>query len=360
MRLWSALTLACLILPPQARVVDAQAPVPPPAKTPTLNSNSTLVLVPALVRNKAGELIFTLKADDFVLTDNGIPQKLKLEQDTGGEPLALVIDIQGGGSALRELAKFSVIGPMIDSLVGNVPHKVAVVGFDSSPVLVADFTSDTAEAAHGVQALIDDNNGDGGAAILDSLGFSIDLLRSQPPQYRRAILLISETNGDSSKLKFSDALRSVSDTNTTIYSVGFATGKSDARQIWAAVKSRPPPPPSCDACLDFMPEIEMAAMAGVIAIDGLRRNVPETVANLTGGEYLQFADAGSLARDLQTISNHIPNRYILSFQPQSPHPGFHAIVLTAPKYTGLEISARSSYWANPPAAPTNRPQDGPR
>ena len=54
MRLWSALTLACLILASQARVAHAQTPVPPAAQTPTLNSNSTLVLVPALVRNKSG------------------------------------------------------------------------------------------------------------------------------------------------------------------------------------------------------------------------------------------------------------------------------------------------------------------
>src|ERR1017187_9741319 len=198
MRRPCALALACVLLAAHSPQTRAQTSPPPAPPTPTLKANSTLVLVPALVRNKSGDLVFSLNADDFALTDGGIPQKLTLEQDTGREPLALVIDIEGGRSALRELAKFSVIGPMIDSMVGNVPHKVAVVGFDSSPVLVTDFTSDTAEAAHSVQALIDDNNGNDGAATLDSLGFSLDLLRKQPPEYRRAVLLISETNGDTS------------------------------------------------------------------------------------------------------------------------------------------------------------------
>jgi hypothetical protein len=53
-----------------------------------LSTRSTLVLVPALVRTRAGKMVFTLKADDFTLTDDGIPQKLTLEQDTGSEPLA--------------------------------------------------------------------------------------------------------------------------------------------------------------------------------------------------------------------------------------------------------------------------------
>ena len=55
----------------------------------------------------------------------------------------------------------------------------------------------------------------------------------------------------------------------------------------------------------------------------LKMNVPgATVAHFSlGGEYFKLTDAKTLERNLATISNHIPNRYILSFQPQSPHPG---------------------------------------
>src|ERR1035437_9967146 len=75
-----------------------------------------------------------------------------------------------------------------------------------------------------------DNNGDARPPPLDSLGFSIDLLRKQPIQYRRAILLISETNDRGSKLKLDDALRAISDTNTAIYSIAYSTGNTDAAQ----------------------------------------------------------------------------------------------------------------------------------
>jgi hypothetical protein len=40
---------------------------------PTLSVRSTLVEVPALVKTKAGEVVFELTADDFVLTDDGVP-----------------------------------------------------------------------------------------------------------------------------------------------------------------------------------------------------------------------------------------------------------------------------------------------
>jgi hypothetical protein len=81
-------------------------------------------------------------------------------------------------------------------------------------------------------------------------------------------------------------------------------------------------------------------------VDALQRNVPETVAELTGGEYFKFENSRSLERALFTISNHVPNRYVLSFHPQSPHPGFHGIELKLREYPNLRLTARSGYWVD--------------
>ena len=266
---------------------------------------------------------------------------------------------------------------MLDSIVGGVPHKIAVVGYDSSPVLVTDFTPDTDAAASGIDALIKDDSGDNGAATLDSIGFSVDLLRKQPTEYRRAILLISETLDRGSKMSLDDALHAISDTNTAIYSIGFSSGVADTMHETAKLSqpdkpgpahgcmSRDPNDPNVNLnqnpasqafdCLALLaPPLRLATIAYVAARDGLKRNIPESVAKLTGGEYFKFGSEKNLERDLHTISNHIPNRYILSFQPQSPHPGFHAIELKAPAYAGLEISARNGYWADITANPIGK------
>jgi VWFA-related protein len=395
MRCHAALALTCILWAIPATLSDAQSPaqdalappldsvsvaqsVPTAAQASTLTTRSTLVLVPALVRNKAHALVFTLKADDFALTDDGVPQKLKLEQDAGGEPLALVVDIEGGGAGVDELDKYRALAPMLSAVVGGVPHKIAVVGFDSSPVLVEDFTPDNDRAAHAINALIADDSGDNGAAILDSLGFSLDLLRKQPAEYRRAILLVSETNDHGSKLRLDEALREISDTNTAIYSIGFSSGMDELKNGSAnalgsstpgpahGCMSRDPNDPNVDlnkspaeqayGCLELLAPPLALAKAAVIAIfEGLQKNIPETVARLTGGEYFKLGSEKNLERDLATISNHIPNRYILSFQPQSPHPGLHAITLRLPNYADLAVTARGSYWADsesPPANPT--------
>ncbi len=48
-----------------------------------------------------------------------------------------------------------------------------------------------------------------------------------------------------------------------------------------------------------------ARIAEIAARNGLRRNLPGSVAKITGGEYLSFKDARSLERGLVTISNDI-------------------------------------------------------
>ncbi|MGD0442692.1 MAG: VWA domain-containing protein [Edaphobacter sp.] len=378
-------------------LAHAQSPTSP---EPTLSARSTLVLVPALVRNKTGNLIFTLNAGDFTLTDDGIPQKLRLEQDADSEPLALVVLIEIGGAGAREFNKFTSIAPplapMLESIVGNVQHKVAVVAFDSQPTLLQSFTPNLNAAADAIESLTPDCTrqhhldncasplaihdvalGDNGAAILDTLGFAVDLLRNQPPNYRRAILLISETLDRGSHLTLEEALRAISDTNTIIYSIGFSTGKSEAAHyaarelptqpggLWME-NHHPNPPTGCmgkdpdpnpdatnnkaiqayDCATQLLPPLALAKMAAIAATDGLKRNIPETVAHLTGGEYFKLTNPKNLERDLATISNHIPNRYVLSFQPQSPHPGLHALTLQLNNYPNLQITARNTYWAD--------------
>ncbi|HMF53641.1 MAG TPA: hypothetical protein VK593_04785, partial [Edaphobacter sp.] len=103
------------------------------------------------------------------------------------------------------------------------------------------------------------------------------------------------------------------------------------------------------------PPLALAKMAAIMATDGLKRNVPETVAGLTGGEYFKLINAKNFERDLATISNHIPNRYILSFQPQSPHPGLHALNLQLKDYPDLRITFRDGYWADDADSPVHDP-----
>jgi VWFA-related protein len=328
-----------------------------------LSSRTTLVTVPALVKTKAGEPVFTLKTEDFIVTDDGAVQKAILDEDTGSEPLALVIVVETGGAGARKIDSYHHLGPSIEAVIGAVPHKVAIVQFDGAPQLALNFTSDLNAVGESLQNL---EVGDGNAAILDSLRFSVNLLRRQPASYRRAILLISETVDHGSQSTLDQALRDVSDTNTAIYSLNFSSGKSAAKHEAAqTLSSNTPGPkggcmsrgPDADLsksrleqtydCLSLLaPPLRLAKAAALAAADSLKHNAAESVAQLTGGESIPFKDARSLERGVQTISHHLPNRYLLSFYPAAPHPGFHTIGLRLKNYPDLVVTGRNGYWAD--------------
>ena len=321
------------------------------SSTPVLPVQSNLVLVPTLVTNKTGAVVYALNARDFKIEDNGVEQRAILDEDSSEQPLSLVVVVQTGGVASQHLPDLRRLETMLETMIGNVPHHVAVVSFDSKPHLVQDFTQDLNQIGTDMQSI---RKGDDGAAILDGLAFSLRLLQRQPPTFRRAILLISEVVDHGSVTRIDEALRDVSETNTAIYSMTFSTDKAVAG---AAMANKAPPTgtSSCDqhgaqvvggnprqgSCVSFTPLIVLGARLGVNA---LRRNTAEAVARLTGGESMRFEDEKSLENGLFTISNQLSNRYMLSFTPRSPTPGLHTIQVTLRDYPELQVSARTSYW----------------
>ena len=207
---------------------------------PTLTVRSTLVQVPVLVKNKAGRVVFELTADDFLVTDNGLRQSTRLDVDTDSQPLALAIVVETGGAGVLHLGDYGQLDPVLDALIGNVEHRVAVVNFDSAPHLLVPFSSRTADIS---RALADLNEGDNGAAILDGIAFAIEQLRVLPPRYRRAILLLSETVDQGSKTKLDEALRLMSNTNTAMYSFSFSSTRAAvSTRHRSSIVARPVPP----------------------------------------------------------------------------------------------------------------------
>ena len=70
--------------------VRAQEPLP------TIRSESNVVLVPTLVRTKAGEITYSLQSKDFIIEDNGVEQNVTLDESPEQEPLSLDVAIQVG------------------------------------------------------------------------------------------------------------------------------------------------------------------------------------------------------------------------------------------------------------------------
>jgi VWFA-related protein len=326
---------------------------------------SNLVMVPVFVQTKYGQVVFGLEANDFLLSDNGVPQLLTLEQDTDSQPLALAIVVQTGGAGARHLSDYQTLDSILDALIGNVEHRVAVIGFDGTPHLIVPFTPNTEDASSALATL---SAGDHHAAILDAVAFAVAQLREQPASYRRTILLFSETIDQGSKTTLDDALRLVSDTNTAIYSFGFSSTRSAISHEASKLNSKDPGPAhGClsragadseyeghyskqvlDCMSQLAPPLRLATMTFLTARNALRTNTSESLAQLAGGEFFHFRDDKDLKAGLIALSNDIPNYYVLSFQPENPTPGVHALHVATKDRPHRITKFRREYWIDEP------------
>jgi VWFA-related protein len=320
----------------------------------TLHTTTTLVVVPTLVQNAGKEPAFSLSAGDFVLTDNGVPQKVTLEEETK-RPLSLVVLMQTGGVARGQFASYAGLETMLASLLGGAPggplNRVSIVNFDSRPEAASPFTSDVAQWS---EAIDKPDQGDSGAAIFDGIAYALDLLKKEPAGNRRAILLISQERDDGSKTPMKEIVRDLGETNTAIYSVTFSAQKTEAKLAFKDPAHLNPPiqvVPSSGPVLDK--DDPAYPIQGYFKLDAplrlifgaMQKNLSAEVASLSGGESMSFDGRGELESDMNVLSSHIRNSYILTFTPTSTKPGLHTIKVSLAHHPEMVVSARTSYWA---------------
>lgn len=327
----------------------------------TLTVRSPLVQVPVLAKTKAGRVVFGLTSDDFEVADNGVRQKVTLDADTGAQPLALAVVVETGGAGARHLGDYGDLDTVLDAVIGNVEHRVAVVGFDSTPHMLVAFSPKTSDASRALAHL---EEGDHGAAILDAIAFAVEKLRVQPAGYRRAILLLSETVDQGSKITLEEALRLISDTNTAMYSFSFSSTRAAvAHEASKFTNDTPGPAHGCfsregadpeyeghydkqvlDCVSQLAPPVRLATMAFLAARSSLRHKTAESVAELAGGEAAHFHNAKDLKAGLIALSNDLPNYYVLSFRPTDATAGLHALKVEIKGREKVELNARREYW----------------
>src|SRR3984957_14869832 len=192
--------------------VAAQAPQQPPAPPPTsstpdqtytLRTQANVVLVPTTVQTSKGDIIYDLKPEQFVVEDNGVPQTVHLDQDTDSVGLSLVVVVQCSRSAGWEFPKLDGLGTMIEDLAGGAPREVAIVTYESAPLLLGKFSSSPDAMSRALSQLTPCDGPD--AATLDAVRYATKLLAARDDHNRHAILLISDTRDHGSEAKPGEA-----------------------------------------------------------------------------------------------------------------------------------------------------------
>jgi VWFA-related protein len=310
-------------------------PVEPPQPMPNSQSNGTSlrvttneVLVPVLVEKpRGGGIMYGLKPADFVVEDNGVPQKIRVQEEMDTAPVSLVIALEEGRMGALEFDKLAKLGPLLEFFLSDAKSEAALVGFDSKPRLIRDFTHSEESLSDGLQQLVP---GDGGAAILDTVGYAVDLLESQPKEYRRVLLLVSEERDHGSKhTKPAQLIRKIGRSDVLVLSVSFSPSRA---QLIHDIKNS-----GEDRTMNMVSTL-------VMAVQAFKKNVAKEVATMSGGEYTTFTFDKKFEERVLGAAKDARNRYLITFSPSDPSPGLHSIRVHTKEDFGARIVARANYW----------------
>jgi len=313
----------------------AEPPQPLPSassEAPTLRVTTTEVLVPTLVEKPDGGVIYGLKPQDFILEDNGVAQKIRVQEEMDNAPVALVVAVEQGGASALEFDKLAKLGPLLDLFLADGKGLAALVGFDSKPHLIRDFTHRSEEINQDLKSL---DPGNGGDAILDTVSYAVDLLQSQPKEYRRVLLLISEERDHGSRhTKPAQLIQKIGQSDVLVLSVSFSPSKAE---LLHDVKDN-----GDDRMMSLYSTLAMI-------IPAFKKNVSKELAAMSGGEYHVFTGDKGFEKRVVESAQHARNRYLITFSPSDPTPGLHTIRVRLAQDYGAHIVARANYWREAPA-----------
>jgi VWFA-related protein len=305
---------------------------------PTFRTQSNVVLVPALVRDKSGEVVYGLEAKDFVIEDDGVVQSVHLDEAAESEPVSLVVAVQCGRRADFELPRMHGLSAMLQPVLAQPDSKIAVVAFDSEVHAIENFTGNESLITGALNSL---QPGDGGAAVLDAVNYSVKMLNGVPQDRKRVLLLISETRDHGShSAKIEDVIKAIGDSNVVVYTLAFSPSKSNVLDTLKGNNNPDLHPEQTE--IHDNPDL-LAPL--VLAAQAMRKNTAKAIAFQSGGEYQMFESAKGFDARLNNFANHLHSRYLLSFQPSRPRPGLHQLTVRLKDTGGETVLARTSYWA---------------
>jgi VWFA-related protein len=303
-----------------------------PAAAQEISAHANLVPVPTLVLDEQGKAVLGLHAEDFIIEDDGVPQITHLDETPESKPVSLMVAVQSGRRAKREFDRIAGLSAMLDPVLHEPNCEAAVLFFDSRLNLVQNFTNDADLLEAQLKNIA---SGDGGAAILDAIAYSARLLARRPDDRQRVLLLLSETRDHGSRFaKLDQVVRLIGENDISVYALPFSPYLSKQLDVVRG-KNKDEWTPN----VDFIEKLAAIRQA-------MRKNIPETLADLTGGESRAFHSQNKFETQMMDFANNLNSRYALSFEPKDPRPGLHHVrVRLRDSLKDDRLLYRTSYWA---------------
>jgi VWFA-related protein len=356
--------------------VSAQAPtgpITPQPGTPVqqappqskIVTRVSLVNTPVTVKNGRGQMVDTLDAKDFQITDNGVPQKV-VHFDLGGDPLSIVFLVETSSRISPLLPQIHKAGIVLGETVMGPDDEAAILGFNDAVDKLQDFTTNQDAIEKTFTRL---KTATDGSKLFDAMALGVEMLSGRPlptadtPGRRRIMLILSEANDAGSETRLGAVLRQAQLSNVTIYSVGLSTTMAELKEPPRDVTHSATPPgtfpqPPLPGTVQT-PETEatrygsgnllaLAKWAVQHVKDKVTAHPLELAATATGGEHIGTFKNHTIENAIDEIGGELHSQYSVSYIPSGTNEtGYHEIKVEVKK-PGLKVRARPGYYVAGP------------
>ena len=296
---------------PLVGVLSASPPAQAPAQFGGLQATPNTVWIHATVTNAKGELITTLRQEDFVVLSNGEPQPLSVfSTEQVPVSIALMLDMSGSMSGVVPNVSRST-----EALVSTFKRgdRINIGTFKNEVLVSSKFTSNRNNILGAVSRMIVGANVPceppskkpssgpaavrrGGSAIWDGVECSIWALDRDMEAFRRVALVITDGEDNASYGNIVTASNFANRTGVIIYAIGLSRGYT--------------------------------------------ANELSTQAGATGGAFFSLDRRSDFTEAFRQVGEEIHAQYILGFEPS---PGSKGTLKVTTRNPQLTVRARKGF-----------------
>jgi Ca-activated chloride channel family protein len=313
-RLLPLLTLLTALSAPHAQT-PPQTPAPAPetaptqitADTPTIKVESTLVAVPAVVSNPAGQPVPTLTRDDFTLKQDGKTVPIAYFSQGSDLPLTLALMVDTSGSQRAYIANEIAAGRIFfPAMLTRPDDRAVLVQFDNTILQLAKMTTNVTTLEHALAYLTQPHDdlanprGHGGTLLYDAI-VAVSHLELGNQLGRRAMVILTDGGDNGSQFNVKHAIEEAQRADIMVYTIYYSDGGGD-------------------------------------------ESVLKDVSRQTGGREFSVSPTTTLQAIYATIATDLRQEYELGYRPPDSRPNkYHKISVTV-KDKSLTVQARDGYF----------------
>ena len=293
---------------PIPMIVALLAAAPLPAQEPTIRVNVNLVHVIATVKNQQGQLVGSLKKEDFQISDNGVPQEVAFFGRQTDQPLSVALLVDTSGSTAKDLKyETDSAARFLRSLLaeGNPEDRAALYTFNYD-IQGGTYTHDYSALERRLKTL----HGEAGTSLYDAIFFASHDLEGR--EGRKALVVVTDGGDTTSYRDLKQALKQAQMADAVLYAIVVLPITNDAGRNTGG-----------EHALEFMAEG-------------------------TGGRTFYPAVSAELDATFADIISELRTQYVLGFYPRQVPPTkdpFHRLDVRV-KSPDLRVSARNGYYGD--------------